>query len=142
MNEQQTQALAGRLHCCATQLVRRARTRDSAAGLSAARLSALSATIAAGSVSLAELAAAEKVQPPTMSRLVDGMVRDGLLSRETNSTDRRSIRIRATAKGVELLSITGQVQMGQLASRLDGFADSEKRALLRGVELMERLTRN
>jgi DNA-binding MarR family transcriptional regulator len=142
MNEQQTQSLAGRLHCCATRLVRRSRTRDSGAGLSAARLSALSATAAAGSVSLAELAAIEKVQPPTMSRLVDGMVRDGLLTRETNSADRRSVRIRATAKGAELLEMAGHGQMGQLASRLDGFADSEKRALLRGVELMERLTRN
>jgi DNA-binding MarR family transcriptional regulator len=142
MNQQQTSALAGRLHCCAARLVRQARGHEGEAGLSAARLSALSATIAAGTVSLAQLAAAEKVQPPTMSRLVEGLVQEDLLTRETSNTDRRSVRIRATPKGAELLEKAGKGQVGHLAGRLAGLADSEKRALLRGIELIERITRN
>ena len=144
MNQYQTQILAGRLHCCVARLARQARTHNTNGNgrLSAARLSALTAAAAADSLSLAELAAIEKVQPPTMSRLVEGLVRDELLTRETSSSDRRSVRIRATAKGAALLDKADQGQVGQLAERLEALADSEKRALLRGVELIERLTRN
>jgi DNA-binding MarR family transcriptional regulator len=142
MNQEQTQMLAGRLHCCAARLVRQTRSQDGNGSLSAARLSALAAAASAGTVSLAELAAIEKVQPPTMSRLVEGLVREELLMRETCSTDRRSVRIRPTPKGAALLDQSGNGQVGQLASRLKGLADSERRALLRGVELLERITRN
>ena len=50
-------------------------------------------------MSLAELAAAEQVRPPTMSRIVDALVERGLVTRETEPGDRRSVRIAATEEG-------------------------------------------
>ncbi len=64
------EALAQRLHGAAIHLLRRLRTEDVAAGLTAPRLSALSVLVFGGPRSIGELAAAEQVRPPTISRLV------------------------------------------------------------------------
>ena len=69
--------LADRLHSLAIHLLRRIRRGDDAAGLSAPRLSALSVIIYRGPISLTELAKAEGVTAPTMTRLVQALVRAG-----------------------------------------------------------------
>jgi DNA-binding MarR family transcriptional regulator len=94
-----------------------------------------------GPVSLAELAAAEQVRAPTMTRVVDSLVADGLALRETNPNDRRAVRISATAAGRRLIEAGQAGRAGAVAARLAQLADSERRALYRGVELMERILR-
>src|SRR6185295_4232056 len=71
-------ALADALHSAAIHLLRTLRREDDASGLSAPRLSALSVVVFGGPLSLAGLAAAEQVKPPTMSRIVDALVERGL----------------------------------------------------------------
>src|SRR5438309_9731224 len=94
--------LADRLHSGAIHLLRRARRTDPLTGVSPAQLSALS-VLMAGPRTLGELASAEQVRPPTMSRLVKEMARGGVARRETDPRDRRVARIRATAKGLRAL---------------------------------------
>ena len=131
--------LAGRLQSNSLRMLRLAR-RD-AGGLSGPRLAALSTIAHTGPTSLARLAAAEGVSPPTMTRLVDSLIEAGLAARETDPTDRRAIRISATEAGMELLR-AGEVRSSTvLATRLTSLAHSERRALARGLELMERLLR-
>jgi hypothetical protein len=65
-------AVADRLHSAAIQLLRRVRKLDVATGEGPARLSALSVLVFGGAETLGELAAAEQVKPPTMSRIVAG----------------------------------------------------------------------
>ena len=99
MGEGEIRDIAARLHSAAIRLLRTLRREDDGSGLSAPRLSALSVIVFAGPLSLAELAAAEQVKPPTMSRIVDALVERGLVTREAKPGDRRSVAITATAEG-------------------------------------------
>src|SRR5256885_16104382 len=69
---------ADRLHSAAIHLLRRLRVRDRESGVGPAQLSALSVLVFGGPRSLGELADAEQVRPPTMSRIVAGRERGGL----------------------------------------------------------------
>src|SRR5258707_1591024 len=72
-------AVADRLHSAAIHLLRRLRVEDKAMGLSGPRTSALSVIVFRGPVTMSALAEAEQVRRPTMTRLVDGLERRGLV---------------------------------------------------------------
>ena len=141
MGEGDIRDVARRLHAASIRLLRTLRREDDGTGLSAPRLSALSVIAFAGPLSLAELAAAEQVRPPTMSRIVDALVEGGLVTRETDAADRRSVRIAATAEGRRLMEAGRERRVRALVERLGRLADSERRALGRGVEILERVLR-
>src|SRR5437762_5396535 len=92
-------ALADRLHSLAIHLLRRVRRGDEAAGLSAPRLSALSVVIYRGPISLTELAKAEGVTAPTMTRLTQALVRSGLVAKSVNQSDNAAVCLRSTHAG-------------------------------------------
>src|SRR5215467_12897969 len=94
--------VADRLHSAAIHLLRRLRVRDLASGVGPAQLSALSVLVFGGPRSLGELAEAEQVRPPTMSRIVAGLEREGLVRRH-ETADKRRVRLEATAKGTKML---------------------------------------
>ena len=141
MGDGQTRDVAARLHSASIRLLRTLRREDDGSGLSAPRLSALSHVAVEGPVSLADLALAEQVRPPTMSRIVDALVERGLVSRVADPRDRRSVRITATDEGQRLLTGGGERRVHALVGRLHKLADSERRALARGVEILERVAR-
>src|SRR5918995_6835343 len=95
--------VADRLHSAAIHLLRRLRVEDEALGISAPRLSALSVLVFAGPKRIGDLARIEQVEPPTMTRMVDGLVRDGLALREADPDDARAVRVRATPTGARTL---------------------------------------
>ena len=95
--------IADRLHSAAIHLLRRARRTDPLTGVSPAQLSALS-VLMSGPKTLGELAAAEQVRPPTMSRLVSAMERAGVARKTTDRDDARVIRVHATPKGLRALA--------------------------------------
>lgn len=133
--------ISTRLHSAAIRLLRMARRHDDSSGLGGPRLSALSVIVFAGPLSLAELAAEEQVRAPTMTRVVEALVQAGLVTRETDPRDRRAVRIEATEEGRAVLEAGRRRRVGAIAERLSRLAESERRALERGVELIERLTR-
>jgi len=141
MADERTDEVAARLHSAAIRLLRMARRQDDSSGLSAPRLSALSVVVFGGPLSLAELAAEEQVRAPTMTRIVEALVQAGLVTREADPSDRRMVRISATETGRALLLEGRRRRVRALAARLSGLAESERRALERGVELIERVTR-
>ena len=141
MVDGQTRDVAARLHSASIRLLRTLRREDDGSGLSAPRLSALSCIVGEGPMSLADLAHAEQVRPPTMSRIVDALVERGLVTRAADPRDRRSVRIVATEEGTSLLAGGGERRVHALVGRLHKLADSERRALARGVEILERLAR-
>jgi len=141
MGEGETRDVAARLHSASIRLLRTLRREDDGSGLSAPRLSALSVVVFAGPMSLAELAEAEQVRPPTMSRIVDALVDRGLITRVVDPRDRRSVRITATPEGAHLLDAGRERRVRALINRLSRLADSERRALARGVEILERVAR-
>ena len=137
-----TGEMAARLHASATRLMRVARRDQDKASIGGPRLSALSFIVLAGTVSLAELAAAEQVRPPSMTRVVDDLVADGLVTREQDPKDRRAVRIAATADGRRVMEDGRDRGLAALCGRLRLLAESERRALYRGIELLERMLQN
>src|ERR1035441_1093678 len=94
---QATVAAADRLHSVAIHLLRRVRKQDEISGVGPAQLSALSVLVFAGPKTLGELATAEQVKPPTMSRVVAGLKRSHLIEITRDSRDARRMHIRAAA---------------------------------------------
>lgn len=135
---QEVLEVADRLHSAAIHLLRRARVRDVELGLSGPRLSALSVVVFAGPLTVSELADAEQVRPPTMTRLVDALQREGLVTREPNPRDARSVLVRATATGRLVLSRGRSHRVEDLAARLWDLAPDDLRTLATAVTLMER----
>src|SRR4249919_1323518 len=103
MNEDLSREAADRFHSAAIHALRHVAREDSASGLSAARLSALSVLVFGGARTLGELAAAERVRPPTMTRIVRGLEEEGLIERKADPHDGRRVLVRATAKGKRVL---------------------------------------
>lgn len=96
-------ALAEALHRAAIGLLRGIKTADQETGLSPPRLSALSVLVFAGPQSLASLAKAEGVKPPTMSKLVSELENEGLVEKSSDPEDRRGLVIAATARGRKIM---------------------------------------
>lgn len=110
--------LATRLNSVAIHLLRRLAREDTRLGLSAARLSALSVLVFGGPRTLGKLADAEGVSPPSMTRLVTAMETEGLVAREKNAADGRSVIIRASAEGERILIRGRELRVQALAGWL------------------------
>jgi len=134
--------VADRLHSAAIHLLRRLRVEDEALGISAPRLSVLSVLVFAGPQRIGELARIEQVEPPTISRLVDGLVRDGLAVREPDPDDARAVRVRATPTGGRTLRRGRARRVETLRIRLATLSPAELAALGEGVEVLERILRD
>lgn len=133
--------VAEQLHTAAIHLLRRLRTVDAASGLSAPRLSALSVVVFGGPITMGELAAAEQVRPPTMTRLVNALEDEGLVRRVADGADERVWRVHATARGRRLLHEGRARRVAVLARDLEALPASERRALARAARSLERLAR-
>ena len=116
---------ARKLHRAALHLMRYVRTQDTALGVPPAQLSALSVVVFGGKKSLSDLAQTEQVRPPTMSRIVDGLVRDGLVKREVDKADRRSVVITATDKGQKIMNEGRSRRERQLLELMRGLSKYE-----------------
>jgi DNA-binding MarR family transcriptional regulator len=136
-----TEDMATRLHSAAIRLLRLVRREDQASGLTGPRLSALSVLVFGGPTSLGGLAAAEQVRAPTMTRIVESLVQAGLATREAEPGNRRKVRIAATEAGTRLLEEGRERRVRALTERLARLADSERRALDRAVDILERALR-
>lgn len=135
------EATADRLHSAAIRLLRRLRAEDRASGLSGPRLSALSVIVFSGPLSMRDLAAAEQVRPPTITRLVRDLEKAGLVRRESDPHDRRVQLVAATAKGRRLLQRGRRLRVQSLAAEVAKLPPSDQRRLLAAALLMERLAR-
>jgi DNA-binding MarR family transcriptional regulator len=137
--ERDALALADQLHSAAIHLLRHLRKEDDASGLSAPRLSALSVVVFGGPVTLGQLARAEQVKPPTMTRIVTGLEKDGLVRREGDERDGRLTRIQATPKGQRVLMAGRARRVELLASAVKGLGATDRAELGRGAQLLREL---
>jgi DNA-binding MarR family transcriptional regulator len=133
-------ALADRLHSAAIHLLRRVRVRDTASGVGPAQLSALSVLVFGGPRSLGELAAAEQVTAPTMSRIVAGLERSGLVRRRPTD-DKRRVRLEATAQGSRILQQGRRRRVKLLAQALQSLNHAEIGRLEAMLELLDSIVR-
>ena len=130
---------ADRLHSAAIHLLRRLRREDAATGVAPARLSALSVLVFGGPMNLTSLAAAEQVQAPTMTRIVQALETDGLVRREAVSGDKRGTRLVATARGRRIMEEGRRRRVQRLAADLRDLPASERATLEKAAAILERL---
>jgi DNA-binding MarR family transcriptional regulator len=131
---------ADRLHSAAIHLLRRLRRLDTAMGISAARASALSVLVFGGKpVTLGTLALAEQVSAPTITRLIVGMERDGLVRRSRDAADGRVAWLHATAKGARLLHAGRRRRVAALAADLATLVPADRETLAAAADILERL---
>jgi len=134
-------AVADRLHSAAIHLLRRVRKQDVATGEGPARLSALSVLVFGGPKTLGELAAAEQVKPPTMSRIVAGLAKSRLIEIAEDPEDARRMQIRATAKGKSILQKGRERRIAYLASQINRLTPEELKVLGDAVDILSRALR-
>lgn len=138
-SETPAEGLADRWHSLAIHLLRRLRREDIKAGLTGPRLSALSVIVFGGPITIGDLAAAEQVRPPTMTRLVRALEREQLVRREKDPDDGRIVRLRATAKGAHLLREGRTRRVHRLAAPLSDLTTGERETLQAAAEIFARV---
>jgi DNA-binding MarR family transcriptional regulator len=130
--------VAGRLRRAVNRLQRRLR-QESLGGLSPAQASALGSVSRLGDPTLGELAAVEQVQPPSMTRIVANLAEAGMVTREVDPDDRRSVRVRVTSEGELALKQMRTVKNAFLLRRLGELGPEEQRRATDLVALLEHL---
>lgn len=111
---------------------------DDAYGFSAARLSALSVVVFGGPTALGRLARAEQVSAPTMSKLVDALEREGLVTREPDERDRRAVVVAATEEGKRILVEGRRRRIEELARLFEELSSGELDTLDEAAAIVER----
>jgi DNA-binding MarR family transcriptional regulator len=132
-------ALAAELNSIAIHLVRRLRQADTSLGVTPARLSALSVLVFGGPRGINALADAEQVAGPTMSKLVAGLERDGLVRRRADPHDGRAVVLTATAKGRRLMARGRRQRVARLATELAGLDPADRATLGGAAAILRRL---
>jgi DNA-binding MarR family transcriptional regulator len=131
---------ADKLHSAAIHLLRRLRVRDRESGIGPAQLSALSVLVFGGPRSLGELADAEQVRAPTMSRIVAGLERAGLVKRHATEDGRR-VRLIATSKGTKILWEGRKRRVESLAQALASLPEEEAQYLGELTRVLQQVIR-
>jgi DNA-binding MarR family transcriptional regulator len=130
--------LASRLRVAVTRLNRKLR-QQALAGLSPAQASALGTVNRLASPTLGELAAAEQVQPPTVTRLVTSLESAGLVAREIDGIDRRVVRVRITTEGRRNLQRIRTLKNAFVTRRLAAMDPAEQALVGALTSLLEHL---
>ena len=111
--------------------VRRARgraARESAPGsLTLAQFQLLTAFADARELSVGELALAGGVAPPTATRMLTGLERDGIVERRPSEVDRRSVRVRLTPNGRRLLRAKRKLVAAKQRAIFEALTTTERR---------------
>jgi DNA-binding MarR family transcriptional regulator len=132
-------AVADAVHSAAIHLLRRVRAEDEETGVGPARLSALSVLVFGGAQRLTDLARAEQVRPPTMTKVVTGLEAAGLARRTADPADARAVRVEATARGRKLLVDGRRRRVTRLAVGLSTLLPEELDVLAHAAAILERV---
>ncbi len=131
--------VANRLNSAAIHLLRRISRDDGVDGVTGARLSALSVLVYGGPMSAGSLARRERIAAPTAVRIVDALVREGLVERLDVPGDRRRRDLASTPAGRALMERGRARRIERLAGELADLADDDLSALERGLAVLEGL---
>jgi DNA-binding MarR family transcriptional regulator len=134
--------VADRLHSVSIHLLRRLRRQDDASGVTAPHLSALSVLVFGGPCTLGELASAEQVTPPSITRIAGKLEAAGMVERQVDSTDRRVVRVSATERGREVLLEGRRRRLEDLTTRLRPLDAASLATLERAAGLIEQILRD
>ena len=131
--------VASRLRLALARLNRRLRHADASMELTESQLFTLATINVRGPLRLSDLAALEHVSAPTATRLVASLEERGLVRRQDNPDDRRSIFLAVTPAGRRTLDRVRTARTVELTRRLDRLTSEERRAVLKALPILERL---
>lgn len=121
------------------RLARRLRNEREDTSLSLNQLSAMGTLARLGPITLGELASAERIQPPSMTRTVSALEQRGLVARESDSDDRRLVIVRLSDEGMRMLAADRRRRDAWLNQRLRELTSDEREVLRRAVPVLEKL---
>lgn len=133
--------LAPQLRDAITRLNRRVRQARPVGDLTVTQLSALTSLRLAGALTPRELADVERVQPPTMTKIVAKLEERGLVQRTPHPTDGRQVILAATEGGRAVLDQFERARDEWLARRLAELGEAERDTLRRAAEILQQLAR-
>jgi DNA-binding MarR family transcriptional regulator len=138
--------LASALRISVSRLARRLRAERLAKGLepglSDTQLAALAALERHGDMTPGELADHEKVQPPSMTRVIAALEERGLVMRGPHATDRRQVVLTATQAGREVVQQSRRLREAWLAKRLHELTPQERATLRAAAPILEKLSQS
>jgi DNA-binding MarR family transcriptional regulator len=129
--------VANGLHSIAVRLLRRARVDDRRSGLTPERLSLLSVLVFAGACTVGELAEAELVSAPAVSRSLKALEAAGYVRRAVSGRDRRRVIVVATPAGRDLLERSRRRRVERLAEELAGLSPAKLAVIARAVAVLQ-----
>lgn len=130
--------LVSRLRLAVMRLARRLR-QQAESGISPSMLSAVATIANCGPLTLGRLAEIERVQPPTVTRVVARLEEEGLVAREPDAHDKRVSRMSVTPEGRRLIERARNRKNAYLAKQLRKLSPDEIVALTSVVGSLERL---
>ncbi len=133
--------LAPRLRDAITRLNRRVRQARPVGDLTGSQLSALTSLKLAGALTPRELSDVERVQPPTMTKIVAKLEERGLVQRTPHPTDRRQVILAATEGGRAVLEQFERARNEWLADRLAALTEEERDTLRRAADILQEIAR-
>jgi DNA-binding MarR family transcriptional regulator len=132
--------LAGELRIAIGRLSRRLRAHSNS-GLSLTQFAALAAVDRHGSMTPRALADHERVQPPSMTRVVAALEEQRLLARQPHPTDGRQVLLTVTERGRELLRETRERKQVWLSERMAELTPDERTVLEQAAPILEKLSK-
>jgi DNA-binding MarR family transcriptional regulator len=132
-------ALASSLRLAVMRLARRMRLERADTSLSISQLAALATLERHGPLTPGELAAHEKVQPPSMTRLAASLEAEGLVTRTAHPSDGRQVLLAASAEGRALLQSDRRRREAWLAQQLRALDPDERAVLHKAAAILDRL---
>ncbi|AXO32829.1 transcriptional regulator MarR family [Micromonospora sp. B006] len=133
--------LAPQLRDAITRLNRRVRHARPVGDLTVTQLSALTSLKLAGALTPRELADVERVQPPTMTKIVAKLEERGLVQRTPHPTDGRQVILAATEGGRAVLDQFERARNEWLATRLADLTEDERETLRRAADILQGIAR-
>ncbi|MEU4215669.1 MarR family transcriptional regulator [Actinoplanes sp. NPDC026623] len=125
-----------------TRLNRRLRQARAVGDLTFSQLSALTSLQLAGALTPRELADVERVQPPTMTKIVGKLEDLGLVARTPHPTDRRQVILAATEQGRVVYAQFERARNEWLALQLAELTPDERDTLERAAQILRQVARN
>jgi DNA-binding MarR family transcriptional regulator len=138
INEISVEGVASRLRLVMQRMVRRIK-RETEAGHSPSAISTLATVARLSAPTLGEVAEAEGVSRPSVTVQVAALEAQGLLRREPDVVDRRSVKVRLTARGSRVLELSRSRRDSYFARRLAGLSRAELATLDEAATILERL---
>jgi DNA-binding MarR family transcriptional regulator len=133
--------LAKTLREAITRLNRRVRQARPVGDLTFSQLSALTSLQLAGALTPRELADLERVQPPTMTKIVGKLEDRGLVARTPHPTDRRQVILAATEEGRAVYAQFERARNQWLAQQLALLSQEERDTLERAASILQTVAR-